>query len=81
MTMFSVMVNRDYNNKLLTPKKNKQTKMDRNLPITTHTRPFESTRVNFCFLRGLLIWLMAGKHKSIDWADFVCNKLKDAAKR
>ena len=25
------------------------------------------------FLRGLLIWLTTGKHKTINWAEFACN--------
>ena len=43
-------------------------KMDRNPPITIHKQwPFEPVKVKFCFLRGLLRWLMAVKNAIISW--------------
>ena len=43
-------------------------KMDRNPPITNQkTRPFEPVKVKFCFLRGLLRWLMAAKNAIVSW--------------
>ena len=39
-------------------------KMDSNQPITIHKpRPFEPLEVHFCFLRGLLRWLMAANNE------------------
>ena len=43
-------------------------KTDRNPPITNHKPwPFEPVKVKFCFLRGLLRWLMAAKNAIVSW--------------
>ena len=46
--------------------KKKHTQMDWNPPITNYKPwPFEPTKVNFCFLRGLLRLLMGAKNANI----------------
>ena len=43
-------------------------KTDRNPPITNHKPwPFEPIKVKFCFLRGPLRWLTAGKNAIVGW--------------
>jgi len=43
-------------------------KTDWNPPITNHKSwPFEPVKVKFCFLRGPLRWLTAGKNAIISW--------------
>ena len=38
----------------------------------------EPMEVNFCFLGLLPRWLTVAKHKTINWAKFVCYILKGA---
>ena len=43
-------------------------KTDRNPPITNQKPwPFEPVKVKFCFLRGLLRWLMTAKNAIVSW--------------
>ena len=56
-------------------------KTDQNPPITNHKLwPFEPVGVNFCFLRGLLRWLMAAKNAYVSclWHFRICVFLKSA---
>ena len=63
-SLLSILIAITSSDGTLTQKKN--TQMDWNTPITNYKPwPFETTEVNFCFLRGLLRLLMGAKTANI----------------